>query len=90
MIIDKILSNKSIKNGIESGKDYGRFYMGDSERTGSEVGAEGYEHFMLRKHPRALAAISCVDSFFDGSNTHLRKSYEREYCPSLMPIHSTN
>ena len=36
MIIDKILSNKSIKNGIESGKDYGRFYMGDSGRTGFE------------------------------------------------------
>ena len=44
MIIDKILSNKSIKNGIESGKDYGRFYMGDSERTGSEVGAEGSQY----------------------------------------------
>ena len=44
MIIDKILSNKSIKNGIESGKDYGRFYMGDSGRTGSEAGAEGPQY----------------------------------------------
>ena len=40
MIIDKILSKKKKKNGIESGKDYGRFYMGDSGRTGSEAGAE--------------------------------------------------
>ena len=40
IIIDNILSNKCAKNGIESGKDYGRFYMGDSGRTGSEAGAE--------------------------------------------------
>ena len=31
MIIDKILSNKSIKNGIESGKDYGRFIWETAE-----------------------------------------------------------
>ena len=30
------------ENEIESGKDYGRFYMGDSGRTGFEVGAEGF------------------------------------------------
>ena len=44
MIIDKILSNKCAKNGIESGKDYGRFYMGDSGRTGFEAGAEGSQY----------------------------------------------
>ena len=33
-----------MKNGIESGKDYGRFYMGDSGRTGFEVGAEGSQY----------------------------------------------
>ena len=42
--IDKILSNKCTKNEIESGKDYGRFYMGDSGRTGFEVGAEGSQY----------------------------------------------
>ena len=44
MKIDKILSNICAKNGIESGKDYGRFYMGDSGRTGFEVGAEGSKY----------------------------------------------
>ena len=44
IITDNILSNKCTKNEIESGKDYGRFYMGDSGRTGFEVGAEGSQY----------------------------------------------